>query len=64
MPESNATNWLAIARARSLDIPDEEIARIAPSLDALTRDFAALKPRIPHELEPAVTLSEMAVIAK
>ena len=55
------TDWMALARARGLDIPDEQIARLAPSLEALVRDFAPLKAKIPHELEPAITLSEKAV---
>ena len=53
-----------MARARGLDIPEEQVARLAPSLEALARDFAPLKVKIPHELEPAITLSESAVLGK
>ena len=55
------TDWLALARARGLDIPEEQVARLAPALEALARDFGALKSRIPYEIEPAVTLSGQAV---
>lgn len=55
------TDFAALARARGFDIPEEQVARIAPSLAALERDFAPLKARIPHCLEPAVILSEPAV---
>jgi hypothetical protein len=37
------------------------VARLAPSLVALDRDFAALKSKLPHSLEPAIILSEPAV---
>lgn len=58
------TDWIALARARGLDIPEEQVSRIAPSLEALVRDFAPLKAKIPHELEPAITLSEQAVLGQ
>ena len=56
------TDWIAVARARGLEIPEEQVARLAPSLEALERDFAPLKAKIPHQLEPAITLSESAVL--
>lgn len=55
------TDWMALARARGLDIPEEQVARLAPSLQALASDFAPLKAKIPYEVEPAITLSEQAV---
>ena len=55
------TDWMALARARGLDVPEEQVARLAPSLEALVRDFSPLKTKIPYELEPAITLSEQAV---
>ena len=54
-------DWQALAKARELDIPDDAIARIAPALDQLHADFAPLLARLPHTIEPAVTLSESAV---
>jgi hypothetical protein len=54
-------NWQALAKARELDIPEDAIARIAPALDQLHADFAPLLARLPHTVEPAVTLSESAV---
>lgn len=56
------TDFVALARARGFDIPEDQVARIAPSLSALERDFAPLKAGIPHCLEPAVILSEPAVL--
>jgi hypothetical protein len=36
------TDWKAIAEARGLDIPPEQIAKIAPTLDALEEAFQPL----------------------
>ena len=55
------TDFAALARARGFDLPEEQLARLAPSLVALERDFAALKSKLPHSLEPAIILSEPAV---
>ena len=55
------TDWIALARARGLDVPAEQVERLAGSLEALTTDFAALKTKIPFDVEPAITLSERAV---
>jgi hypothetical protein len=55
-------DWQAIAKARKLDIPQEAIERIAPALDALDAEFARLLPKIPHTVEPAIILSESAVL--
>lgn len=57
-------DWTAIAKARGLDIPEEAVAKVAPILDALERDFASLRPRIEVRDEPAVTLNEGAVLGQ
>jgi len=54
-------DWKAAARARALDIPDEALDAIAPSLDALEAAFRPLVKLLPREVEPAVILSEAAV---
>jgi hypothetical protein len=54
-------NWKAIASGNGLDLTDEYLAKIAPPLDALEAVFRPLVPGIPHEIEPAITLSEAAV---
>ena len=46
-------NWLAIAHAMNLDIPDEQLARIAPSLDGLEAAFAPLRNGISSAMDPA-----------
>jgi hypothetical protein len=56
------SDWQALAKARKLDIPPEAIDRIAPALDALAADFARLLPKLPHTVEPAIILSEAAVL--
>jgi hypothetical protein len=56
-------NWNAIALGNGLNLTDEYLARITPPLDALEAVFRPLVAAIPHEVEPAVTLSEAAVIA-
>lgn len=61
---SESTDWVAIARARSLNIPDEAVAAIAPSLTALNAAFQPLLRKLPHTVEPAIILSETAVIGE
>jgi len=54
-------DWQALAKARKLDIPQDAIDRISPSLDALDAEFARLLPKLSNTVEPAITLSEAAV---
>jgi hypothetical protein len=58
------TNWTALAAARGLDIPREAIESIAPSLDGLERAFRPLLAKLPLTVEPAITLSEAAVLGE
>ena len=46
-------DWKAVARALAPDIPEAEVERIAPALDALETAFRPLAAEIPHETEPA-----------
>ena len=55
-------DWQAIAKARKLDIPPEAIERISPALNALDADFARLLPKLSNTVEPAIILSESAVL--
>lgn len=48
-------NWNKIAEANDLHIPETDIQRIAPSLDALEAAFRPLTKNIPDDAEPAVT---------
>jgi len=57
------TDWNAIARARALNIPQDTIDRIAPALDGLEDAFRPLLTKLTHSTEPAITLSEGAVLA-
>ena len=36
------TDWNAVAKARKLDIPPEELAKIIPALDAIEEAFLPL----------------------
>ena len=47
-------DWKLLAKALSLDIPDPDIEKITPPLDALEASFRPLAAAIPHEIEPAV----------
>lgn len=47
-------DWKKIASGYGLDIPEEQIARIAPALDGLEQIFRPLAGRIPHDVEPAI----------
>ncbi len=58
------TDWNVLARARGLDIPADAVERIAPSLQALEDAFRPLLTKLTHSVEPAVTLSETAVLGE
>lgn len=49
-------NWKLIAAASHFDIPEEELNRIIPVLDALEAAFRPLVRKIPVETEPAFVL--------
>jgi len=55
-------DWQALAKARKLDIPPDAIDRIAPALEALDADFSRLLPKLSNTVEPAIILSEAAVL--
>jgi len=48
-------NWKEIAEASDLRIPESDLDRIAPALDALESAFRPLAGNIPDDVEPAVT---------
>jgi hypothetical protein len=63
------TDWQALARARALDsgadaIPDDAVARITPQLSGLEAAFTPLLAKLAIDLEPAITLSEGALLAR
>lgn len=45
-------DWIAIARARNLGIPPEEVAKFAPALDALEESFRPLVRQLDYSDEP------------
>ena len=47
-------NWKLLAAALDLDLPERDIEKISPTLDALETAFRPLAAAIPHETEPAV----------
>ena len=47
-------DWKQIAAACGLDIPAEDVARIAPALDGLEASFRPLVRDIPEAVEPAI----------
>jgi len=48
-------NWKKIAEASQLPIPEPDLDRITPSLDALEAAFRPLTKDIPDDVEPAVS---------
>jgi hypothetical protein len=58
------TDWIALAHARGLNIPVDAVERIAPSLELLEAAFRPLTEKLDFVTEPAVTLSEGAVLAR
>jgi hypothetical protein len=53
-------NWTKVAEAYDLRIPDADVERIAPSLDALESAFRPLTKNIPDDVEPAITFKILA----
>jgi len=47
--------WKKIAEAYDFRIPESDLERIAPSLDALESAFRPLTKNIPDDVEPAIT---------
>ncbi len=47
------TDWLAVAQARGIRAPHEELERMAQVLETLERAFEPLLREIPLETEPA-----------
>lgn len=50
------TDFKALARARGLDIPEAELDRIVPTLEALEAAFRPLAADLPPSLEPATCI--------
>ncbi len=47
-------NWKKIAEANELRIPEPDLDRITPALEALDAAFRPLAKDIPHDVEPAI----------
>lgn len=62
MPETS--KWVAAAQIYAPDIPQEAVERVAPGMDALLQAFRPLLAAMGDEIEPAVTLSEAAVVGE
>ena len=47
-------DWKLIVKAQGLDISEQEVDRMQPTLDTLEAAFRPLTTRIPFDLEPAL----------
>jgi hypothetical protein len=47
------TDWKSLAKARRLNLTDEDVDRIASALDKLEQSFRPLAAAIPPDVEPA-----------
>ncbi len=50
-------DWHAIAAARGLNIPEDDLKKIAPALDALQKAYRPLLRQLEFTTEPAVTFA-------
>ena len=57
-------DWVALAKARDLNIPEDAVTRIAPGLTSLHAAFAPLLEQLPYTVEPSIILSEQAVLGE
>lgn len=55
------TDWRLLAQARGMSLSAEDLDRIVPVMQTLESAFGPLKLGIPHDIEPALILSEPAV---
>jgi len=58
------TDWKAVADARRLGIPDNFIERVTIAVEYLEEEFTPLLARLRFDTEPAVILSEPALLAE
>jgi hypothetical protein len=58
------TDWNAIATARNVDVPPDAISAVSAALDALDAAFRPLLKQLRDDVEPAVILSESAVLGE
>ena len=58
------TDWKAVADARRLGIPDDFIERVTLAVEYLEEEFTPLLARLQFDVEPAVILSEAAVLSE
>jgi hypothetical protein len=61
---SNMTDWNSIARFRNPELASNAISDIAAGLDALEAAFRPLLKQLTTNVEPAVILSESAVLGE
>ncbi len=59
--EKEAPDFRMLARARGLKLTESELDKIAPLLESLDAAFRPLARRLPHDIEPAIVLSDAAV---
>lgn len=57
-------DWQRMAEARGLGLTPSELDRIVPVLARIESALSPLAAGIPHETEPAVVLSEAAVVGE
>ena len=50
------TDYRAVARARGLDLPEDQLERIARTLESLEAAFRPLAADLPVSLEPATCI--------
>ncbi len=58
------TDWKLLAKARGFDLPDADLDRVAPVLASLEASFEPLLAALPHQTEPAIILSEGAILGE
>jgi hypothetical protein len=58
------TDWNGIAQARNPDLAPDTVAAVAAALGSLEAAFQPLLKQLPNDIEPAVILSEFAVLGE
>ena len=63
-PLQSKIDWRSIAKAQEFPLSPAEMEKLVPILDAVENAFRPLVATIAHSTEPAITLSEQAVVAE
>ena len=58
------TDWKTLTAARGLQLSDAEVSKLAAVMEALEPAYQAMAANLTHDVEPATTLHDEALVAR